>query len=135
MQFGEILHIKEVVAVFAAAGKSVRVLGRLQRYDVAASVAVLTMDNYSLQVDTKLLEPCPFRVNSLYQVIGEIESRSGETGKVGDIVLKARVYRQLDGLDTKLYYGCLQARRQDGSVAQELTEICEAGKEKRDHLH
>ena len=134
MQSGEILRVREIVALgCAAVGKTVRTLGQLEMYDPSSSRAVLKMDDNSLNVDTKLLEPCPFQRKALYQIIGQIESagsgkRGGEAGKFDTVLLKARVYRQMNDLDVKVYYECLEARRNNGKVAQELTEITRPGK-------
>lgn len=54
-------------------GKSVRVLGILKSVDQNQNKCVIEYNNATLFVDTSTLENSPLLVNSLYQVIGEVE--------------------------------------------------------------
>eukprot|EP00904_Undaria_pinnatifida_P009401 jgi/Undpi1/5591/HiC_scaffold_2.g00867.m1 len=84
---------------------SVRVLGSISSYDAAADVAVIEYKGEELNIDASLLPGFQFQTGSLYEFIGEIESASG--GKT----VKARVCRNVDGLDTHLFEKALEVRR------------------------
>jgi len=86
-------------------GDSVRVLGRLQEYDPKNNRAVIEHNNVTLKIDTVFLESFPFKVNSMFQFIGEIETYNKE------MILKARVGRNIDEMDLILFERALKIRR------------------------
>eukprot|EP00903_Cladosiphon_okamuranus_P007066 g6868.t1 len=85
---------------------SVRVLGSLRSYDAAANGAVVEYKGDHLDIDASLLTDFQFRIDSLYEFIGEIQD-----GPSGKKKVKARVCRNVDGLDTHLFEKALQVRR------------------------
>ena len=125
MQSGKILRLKEICNEGRAlVGQSVRTLGRISTYDVTCSIATLQFDGFELKVDTRLVEPQPFRRNSLFQMIGEIdEDDLRKSDRSESVVLRVRVCRCVDGLDVKLYYKALDMRRQCGSLIPDDTQM------------
>ncbi|KAH6831882.1 telomere-capping [Perilla frutescens var. hirtella] len=87
-------------------GASFRVTGKLQEYDLETAVAVIVDGDASLKVDTQYLK-LNLRPGSLYQFIGELHIEPNN-----EAILKARVGRNVDGLDTNLYHQTLQLLRQ-----------------------
>ncbi|CAM9798677.1 unnamed protein product [Ascophyllum nodosum] len=53
---------------------SVKVLGSLTSYDAAANLAVIEYKGDKLSVDSSLLPGFQFRIDSLYEFIGEIQA-------------------------------------------------------------
>ncbi|CAK9219723.1 unnamed protein product [Sphagnum troendelagicum] len=107
---GIIVHLDELHASspFAATpSQSLRVLGQLNSYDVETGIVLITEAGASLKVDTQLLHDVALRQGSLYQFIGELNFTASN-----EMVLQARVGRNVDGLDLKLYDKALQLRRQ-----------------------
>ncbi|PRQ42333.1 CST complex subunit TEN1 [Rosa rugosa] len=88
-------------------GASLRVTGKLQGYSVETAIATVVDGNDSLKIDTKLLRELNIRVGSMYQFIGELHIEPNN-----EAVLQARVGRNVDGIDLKLYYQSLQLLRQ-----------------------
>ncbi|KAH6808659.1 telomere-capping [Perilla frutescens var. frutescens] len=87
-------------------GASFRVTGKLQEYNLETAVAVIVDGDASLKVDTQYLK-LNLRPGSLYQFIGELHIEPNN-----EAILKARVGRNVDGLDTNLYHQTLQLLRQ-----------------------
>jgi hypothetical protein len=107
MRPGEIVYIEEIVANDKYhADASVRVFGTLTFLDVAASKAVIKHKGKSLGVDTSLLGQIEFRIGGLFQFIGEMGKQHGK------LQLRARVVRNIDGLDAGLFERALQVRRE-----------------------
>ncbi|CAN0503980.1 unnamed protein product, partial [Ectocarpus sp. 8 AP-2014] len=79
-------------------------LGSLKSYDAAADVAVVDYKGDQLTIDACLLTDFQFRIDSLYEFIGEVQASDGKK-------VKARVCRNVDGLDTHLFERALQVRR------------------------
>ncbi|KAI3440477.1 uncharacterized protein J3R85_003552 [Psidium guajava] len=90
-----------------ADGASLRVLGKLQEYSVETAVAVIVDGDASLKIDTQHLRDLSFRAGSIYQFIGELRIQPDN-----EAVLRARVGRNVDGLDLNLYHQSLQLVRQ-----------------------
>ena len=83
---------------------------RLDAYDATAARATITFDKARMVVDvSKVPGGDPHRVGSLYQYIGEVDSR-GDDGGADEPVLRARVARCVDGLDVKVYNLALHER-------------------------
>ncbi|XP_021770808.1 CST complex subunit TEN1-like [Chenopodium quinoa] len=78
-------------------GASIRVTGKLLDYTVETAVAVIVDGNATLKIDTKHLK-INYRVGSIYQFIGELFFESENQP-----ILKARVGRNVDGMDLNLY--------------------------------
>ncbi|RUS22041.1 telomere-capping, CST complex subunit-domain-containing protein [Endogone sp. FLAS-F59071] len=91
-------------------GRSVRVNGTLLEYDAHANRAVIEHEGARLLVDTSLLGVFPHRERSLFQWIGEI-SVSDEHTAAAPLILRARVVRNIDGLDLRLYEQAVRLRR------------------------
>ncbi|CAM9687441.1 unnamed protein product [Discosporangium mesarthrocarpum] len=107
IQPGKIHLLHEVIQGVATG--SVRVIGSLRSYDAAADEAMIEYKGASLPVNTSLIPGFQFRQDSLFEFIGEVEDGGGggATGKK----LRARVYRNVDGLDTNLFEKALRVRR------------------------
>lgn len=107
---GTIRSLREVCDnVGSMDGQSVRVMGFLQEFDPGTSRAVVAMEGVSLDVDTSLVpNGDPHRLGSMYQYIGELDVSEG----MGETpLLRARVARNVDGLDQETYKRALQVRR------------------------
>ncbi|KAK6161066.1 hypothetical protein DH2020_004447 [Rehmannia glutinosa] len=70
---------------------------RLQEYNLETSIAVIVDGDASLKVDTQHLK-LNLRSGSIYQFIGELHIEPSN-----EAILKARVGRNVDGLDINLY--------------------------------
>ncbi|KAI3690085.1 hypothetical protein L2E82_48060 [Cichorium intybus] len=87
-------------------GASLRVTGKLQEYNVETAIAVIADGGATLAIDTQHLR-LNLRVGSLYQFIGELSIQPNNDG-----ILKARVGRNVDGMDLNLYQQSLKLLRQ-----------------------
>ncbi|KVH91695.1 CST complex subunit TEN1 [Cynara cardunculus var. scolymus] len=92
------LHFKQ--------GASLRVTGKLQEYNVETAIAVIADGGATLAVDTQHLR-LNLRMGSIYQFIGELSIQPSNEG-----ILKARVGRNVDGIDLNLYHQSLKLVRQ-----------------------
>ncbi|KAL7104893.1 hypothetical protein ACP275_07G010400 [Erythranthe tilingii] len=86
-------------------GASFRVTGKLQEYNLEAALAVIVDGNVSLKIDTQHLN-INLRSGSIYQFIGELHIEPNN-----EAIIKARVGRNVDGLDINLYHQSLQLLR------------------------
>ncbi|KAL7144415.1 hypothetical protein ABFS83_07G010500 [Erythranthe nasuta] len=86
-------------------GASFRVTGKLQEYNFEAALAVIVDGNVSLKIDTQHLN-INLRSGSMYQFIGELHIEPNN-----EAIIKARVGRNVDGLDINLYHQSLQLLR------------------------
>ncbi|KAJ9536958.1 hypothetical protein OSB04_029691 [Centaurea solstitialis] len=87
-------------------GASLRVTGKLQEYNVETAIAVIADGGATLLVDTQHLR-LNLREGSIYQFIGELSIQPNNEG-----LLKARVGRNVDGIDLNLYHQSLKLIRQ-----------------------
>ncbi|KAL0006116.1 hypothetical protein SO802_013677 [Lithocarpus litseifolius] len=92
---------------FFKQGASLRVTGKLQEYSVETSIAIVVDGNAKLKINTQHLRDLSFRVNSIYQFIGELLIQPDD-----EAILQARVGRNVDGIDLNLYHQSLQLLRQ-----------------------
>ena len=89
---------------------------RLKEFNPHTNRATIEHKSSTLEVDTVFLEDTSFKQNSLYQFIGKIpfphcSFAIGEIERNGfDFVLKARVVRNVDGMDVNLYEKALKLR-------------------------
>ncbi|CAL5393370.1 unnamed protein product [Camellia sinensis] len=74
----------------------------LQDYSVETALAVIIDGTASLKIDTQHLN-VNLRVGSIYQFIGELVIQPDNEG-----ILKARVARNVDGIDLNLYHQSLK---------------------------
>ncbi|XP_074340255.1 CST complex subunit TEN1 [Apium graveolens] len=104
ISFGALVTLKELTSTSPhfKEGASLRVTGKLQDYNVETAIAIINDGGATLQVDTQHLK-INFRISSIYQFIGELHIDSPE-----EAVLKARVGRNVDGIDLNLYYQSLK---------------------------
>ncbi|XP_007437685.1 CST complex subunit TEN1 [Python bivittatus] len=90
-------------------GKVLRTFGRLHSYDMAISQAILTAQHTSGQhcipVCTKFVEPFQAQLGSSYIVLGETEFKEGE------MVLKARVFTCVEGINLQLLEKAIEEQR------------------------
>jgi hypothetical protein len=108
MQSGQIKFINEVADDPTLVGQSFRLIGTLNHIDATENRAQIEHRGRLLDVDTTLLGQFPFHIGSLFQFIGEMNY--DEFSK--KLVLKARVGRNIDGLDMGLYEQALKIRRE-----------------------
>eukprot|EP01112_Ceratiomyxa_fruticulosa_P006996 TRINITY_DN1801_c0_g1_i1.p1 TRINITY_DN1801_c0_g1~~TRINITY_DN1801_c0_g1_i1.p1 ORF type:complete len:142 (-),score=24.21 TRINITY_DN1801_c0_g1_i1:191-616(-) len=115
---GKVLFINEISTSYEAmCGRSVRVIGRLMHYNFSTSLGMIEYKSEFFPVDFSLLDQFSFKENSLLQIIGEIDSTSKalkiDTHPIpsGALILKARVVRNIDGMDTALYEQAVDIRR------------------------
>ncbi|GAB2215356.1 hypothetical protein Drorol1_Dr00019739 [Drosera rotundifolia] len=87
-------------------GASLRVTGKLTEYAVETAEAVIADGSATLRIDAKHLK-LNFRLGSLYQFIGELDIQLDN-----QVILKARVGRNVDGMDLDLYRQSLQLLRE-----------------------
>ncbi|WMV09893.1 hypothetical protein MTR67_003278, partial [Solanum verrucosum] len=104
---GALVNLEELVpsSQHFKHGISLRVTGKLQDYDVETAVAVIVDRNASLKVDTQHLN-INLRIGSIFQFIGELLLEPDN-----EAILKARVGRNMDGMDLNLYRQSLQLLR------------------------
>ncbi|XP_071940273.1 CST complex subunit TEN1 isoform X2 [Coffea arabica] len=77
----------------------------LQEYDIETAIASIVEGNASLKIDTQHLK-VNLRIGSLYQFIGELLIDPSNQA-----ILRARVGRNVDGMDLNLYHQSLQLLR------------------------
>ncbi|KMS94799.1 hypothetical protein BVRB_015210 [Beta vulgaris subsp. vulgaris] len=78
-------------------GASLRVTGKLLDYNVETAVVVIVEGSATLNIDTQYVK-LNYRVGSIYQFIGELSFELENQP-----ILKARVGRNVDGMDLNLY--------------------------------
>lgn len=117
MQSGLIVTIDEILAQGPAlACRAVRTTGRMHAYDLESGLVALVQGASAIKVDPTCCgqvapragEHVTLRAGSLYQVIGDIEWRQSCPP---EIVLKARVFQNVDGRDGTLYERAVETRR------------------------
>lgn len=83
-------------------GASLRATGKLLNYTVETAIAVIADGSATLKIDTQHLK-LNCRLGSIYQFIGELSLECDNQP-----LLKARVGRNVDGIDLDLYRQSLQ---------------------------
>ncbi|KDP44431.1 hypothetical protein JCGZ_16264 [Jatropha curcas] len=109
IKHGELVMLKDLQpsSPFFKQGASLRITGKLQEYSVETAIAIIVDGNAILKIDTQHLRNLSFRIGSIYQFIGELHIQSDN-----EIILQARVGRNVDGIDLSLYNQSLQLLRQ-----------------------
>lgn len=104
---GKILHVNEIIQKgLSIRGQSVRVMGRLESESGCTNISY---NGQKLAVDVSKILGTTLRDGSLFQLIGEMDSEYTEGQQ--ELVLRARVARNVDGLDEQLYLQVLEMRR------------------------
>ncbi|KAI8818896.1 telomere-capping, CST complex subunit-domain-containing protein [Fimicolochytrium jonesii] len=122
---GEILTITEILVRTTAISStpqplSVRVLGTLIAYDSNNSLALIEYGKARLVVDTALLGPFRHRLRTLLQFIGDVECDWRPPNRVSfdppnvGVVVRARIVRNVEGLDVRLYEQAMKLRLEFG---------------------
>lgn len=108
INFGAMVTLQELQpsSPFYKQGASLRVTGRLQAYSAETAMATIADGSASLRINTQHLRGLNFRVDSVYQFIGELLIQPDN-----EAVLQARVGRNVDGIDLSLYHQALQLLR------------------------
>ncbi|TMW67073.1 hypothetical protein Poli38472_012189 [Pythium oligandrum] len=108
---GEIVQIAEVLRSPQLQNRSVRVTGRLESFDAARNLAVISFQGARMTVETNTMamDGREMTVGSMYQFLGETH-RIG--GGPDDVRLRARVLRNVDNMDIDLFLQALELRRQ-----------------------
>ncbi|XP_044476694.1 CST complex subunit TEN1 [Mangifera indica] len=109
VKFGALVTLLELnpSSQFFEEGASLRVTGKLQEYSVETAIAIIADGSAVLKIDSQHLRDLSFRVGSIYQFIGELHIQPDN-----EAILRARVGRNVDGLDLNLYNQSLQLLRQ-----------------------
>lgn len=94
-------------------GLYVRTIGYLLSHDCVHCTLTIKDGSDVLRVNTKYIEPFPFRAGSLYLFIGEME----KDWERDAISFSPKVYRCVDGLNVQLYHKVREER--DQSLLQE----------------
>ena len=101
LPFGEIMWLKEINPSLHV-NKSIRTHGKIIALDVVQRQLTIEQDGQLLVVNTELLDPeFIFVPNTLHQFIGELEVLTDVPQLT--LCLKARIVRNIDGMDLKLY--------------------------------
>ena len=79
---------------------------RLKEYDLSSQWAILQHQKHIIKVDTKYLGDFKHIIGNYYSVLGEIHIDDSQ-----DLVLNARLIRNVNGLDISLYEKILETRR------------------------
>ena len=127
---GKIVFLEEIENDGEAyVGKSLRVVGSIEKFDVRSKMVLLSqlcpskIKKVFLRINTSSLDPQAinsggFRKGSLFMFIGELKSQIIEVKDKNtnselkpEKVLMARVGRNSDGLDLHLYRKAVLARR------------------------
>ncbi|KAJ2082651.1 hypothetical protein H4R24_001400 [Coemansia sp. RSA 988] len=124
LESGKLVFIDELVQnPKEYANKTVRVTGILHAYDPSVDRAELVDGLNLLIIDTQLLGVQKYHLGQTYQLIGAISDVHNaqvpppinlfeEAQYSLDIVLRARVVREVDGLDMTIYRKTIYAMRQ-----------------------
>ncbi|KAF6141254.1 hypothetical protein GIB67_024338 [Kingdonia uniflora] len=80
---------------------------RLQAYSAETAGAIIADGSYKLKIDTEHLRDLNFRAGSIYQFIGELLIKPDT-----EIVLQARIGKNVDGMDLDLFRQSLQLLKQ-----------------------
>jgi hypothetical protein len=110
---------EEVVVV------SIRVLGKLMKYDANEQIGILKDDEHSLIFDSSYMTTAfKWKMNNLYFLIGEYELNSsysnniprkndyGDDNVLNNGVLKVRVAQNAEGLNVKAYHKAAELRKE-----------------------
>jgi len=120
---GEIVLLKELYSDSNVVGKYVRVTGTATSVNTMTNIVEIAHDNVLLNVDVSLVDIGTLKLDTLVQFIGEIHSRSDgityqedlRNGKQAiqnnQLLLSARIFRVVEGLDLRLFEEILLARR------------------------
>jgi len=90
--------------------KYVRVTGYVTEYDPGRAQCFIVHGNHKLVVDLKLVLPQNMSNDALFQFIGELCLPEQENSS-SVLILRARIAKNVDGMDIKLYEELLLARR------------------------
>lgn len=85
-------------------GKMMRVIGKLHTYDIQTSrmwIQVSSNPAESLVINTSGIEPFAYKEGALFQFIGELDEEEIEGKNM--LVLRAILYRNVDGLDLNMF--------------------------------
>mmetsp|Transcript_54505 Transcript_54505/g.128650 ORF Transcript_54505/g.128650 Transcript_54505/m.128650 type:complete len:128 (+) Transcript_54505:21-404(+) len=110
---GTIRYIREILSE-PSAHSSVRTFGTLVSSNFSTAKVEIEHDGKSLQVETDLLgKEISLKRGSLYMFIGEILQQSD------GVALRARMARNVDGMDLELFATALKLRRDfEGKLAE-----------------
>lgn len=81
-----------------------RVIGKLHTYDIQTSrmwIQVSSNPAESLVINTSGIEPFAYKEGALFQFIGELDEEEIEGKNM--LVLRAILYRNVDGLDLNMF--------------------------------
>lgn len=110
--------LEEIVEdVSSHLNKTVRVTGTIHSYDPNSDIVALVDGQHMLLIDTRLLGVLQYHLGQAYQLIGQLVEPEalGENNELvhdgveedvrysSRVILKAKVARQVDGLDMAVY--------------------------------
>jgi len=117
---GEVVLLKELYSDPNVIGKYVRVTGTATSVNTSTNIVEITHDNVLLNVDISLIDIGTLKLDTLVQFIGEIHSRNmdgimnqvqAKSMQKNQLLLSARIFRVVEGLDMRLFEETLLARR------------------------
>uniref|UniRef100_A0A6V3TQJ4 Uncharacterized protein n=1 Tax=Lotharella globosa TaxID=91324 RepID=A0A6V3TQJ4_9EUKA len=106
--FGKIASIDEIQSA-KKYGENYRVTGQLIKYNASSNICTISSVDCKgeLTINIDLIANFPFKLGSLFQFIGEWRL---------DGCLHARIARNVDGLDMKLYAAAVKLCREHGRI-------------------
>lgn len=91
----------------------IRTVGYAQQLDAANQLLSLEYNGSTCTIDIRYIHPFHYRPGLVYQFIGELLTRDeGCSAVTKNVVLKAHLYREVNGLDINLYYHIQSLRKQ-----------------------
>ena len=82
--------------------KFVRTIGYAKNLEAASELLTIEYNGHMTLVDIRYIHPFTYKPDVLFQFVGEL--RREQVGDNTNIVLRAQVYRNMDGLDPELYH-------------------------------
>ena len=79
----------------------IRTVGYAKGIDLVNDLVTLEYNEDTVLIDVRYIQPLKFKQGAILQIIGDLEIQRGRTERV---VLKAQLYRNIDGLDMMLYH-------------------------------
>ncbi|KAI4301741.1 hypothetical protein L6164_034988 [Bauhinia variegata] len=109
LKSGELVSLQDLhpSSPFFKDKASLRVVGKLCEYSAETAIATVADGNVTLKVNVQHLRDLTFQVGSVYQFIGEFLIQPNNEG-----ILRARVGRNVNGIDLNLYHQALLLLRQ-----------------------
>ncbi len=89
-----------------------RTIGYARSIDPTTDYLTLEYKGHTVLVNVKYIHPYEFIEGSLIQIIGDLERKRKRDST--ELILKAQLYRIVNGLDVELYHDMQSLRKQSG---------------------